>query len=66
MFIIIPIQHPLSKTSIDLRRAINRLEIFLQQNEGDPYAPAVSEMINDLKTARHRIPKELWDPDINK
>lgn len=60
----IPTTHPLSKTSIELRRAINRLEIFLQQNANDPYAPAVTEMITDLKTARHRIPKDLWDPDL--
>jgi hypothetical protein len=60
----IPTQHPLSKTSIELRRAINRLEIFVDQNPNDSFAPAVNEMITDLKSARLRIPKELWDPDL--
>lgn len=60
----IPIQHPLSKTSIELRRAINRLEIFLQQNATDSFAPAVDAMIEDLKSARNKIPKELRDPDL--
>jgi hypothetical protein len=60
----IPTQHPLSKTSIELRRAIYRLEIFLQQNSNDPFAPAVTAMVDDLKSARLKIPKELWDPDL--
>lgn len=60
----IPTTHPLSKTSIELRRAINRLEIFVQQNPSDPFAGATGDMIEDLKNARRKIPKELMDPDL--
>lgn len=60
----IPVQHPLAKTSTELRRAINRLEIFLDQYPKDEFAPRVSEMIDDLKSARNKIPQALQDLDL--
>lgn len=58
------VQHPLSKTSTELRRSIYRLELFLQQNPSDAYAPRVAEMIDDLKAARNKIPEALKDLDV--
>lgn len=60
----IPTQHPLSKTSIELRRAIYRLEIFIQQNSTDEFEPIVKDMIEHLKSARRCIPNELIDQDL--
>lgn len=60
----IPTTHPLSKTSIELRRAINRLHIFQEQFPDDPHAVSVGQLIDNLKTARTHIPPELRDTDL--
>jgi hypothetical protein len=64
--IMLPILHPMSKTSIELRRAINRLLVFIEQNPSDDHVTsgAVQELIDDLKAARSHIPHSLRDPDI--
>jgi hypothetical protein len=54
----------LGKTSIELRRAINRLSLFKEQNTDDPHIPAVDALIKELYEARSHIPRELRDPDI--
>lgn len=60
----IPIQHPLAKTATDLRRSINRLEIFAQQHSDDEFVANIQEMIEDLKNARRKIPVALRDQDL--
>lgn len=60
----LPILHPLSKTSIELRRAINRLHVFKDQNADDAHIEAIDTLMNDLKEARRHIPKEFLDPDL--
>lgn len=60
----IPVQHPLAKTSTELRRSINRLELFLEQNPKDEFAPRIADMIEDLKAARNKIPQSLQDLDL--
>ena len=62
----LPILHPLEKTSIELRRAINRLHVFKEQNPNDPQviSGAVDALMADLKAARSHIPKEMRDPDL--
>lgn len=58
------VQHPLTKTATELRRSIYRLELFLQQNPKDEFAPRVADMIDDLKAARNKIPEQLRDLDV--
>lgn len=60
----LPTTHPLTKTSIELRRSINRLEIFLTMYMEDEFAPAVTVMIENLKEARRQIPVALRDQDL--
>lgn len=60
----IPTIHPLGKTSIELRRSINRLEIFVSMYADDEFAPAVIAMIENLKEARRQIPVALRDQDL--
>lgn len=54
---------PLGKTSIELRRAINRLETYIEQNPHAEDVTRVQVLITDLKEARNHIPVELRDPD---
>jgi outer membrane protein assembly factor BamD (BamD/ComL family) len=58
--------HPIAKTSIELRRSIQRLENFIERNPNDVYTPKVQELIEDLKSARSHIPSELRDQDIER
>lgn len=62
----LPKLHPLSKTSIDLRRSINRLVVFKDQNPTDEEVVngTIETTINELKEARRHIPKQYWDTDI--
>ena len=60
----LPLLHPLSKTSIELRRAINRLSIFKDQNPHDEDINHVENLITDLKEARSHIPDKFRDEDI--
>lgn len=60
----IPTTHPLTKTSTDLRRSINRLELFIKMYPEDEYAPAVETMIGNLKEAKRQIPVALRDQDL--
>lgn len=60
----LPILHPMAKTSIELRRSIQRLENFIDRNPNDIYIPKVQGLIEDLKSARSHIPVELRDPDV--
>ena len=62
----LPTLHPLSKTSIELRRAINRLHIFKEQHPNDEHVldGSVENLMNELKDARSHIPKDLRDTDL--
>jgi glycerol-3-phosphate responsive antiterminator len=62
----LPVLHPLAKTSIEARRAITRLENFMKMNPNDEYVVNgnVAEIIEDLKNIRRHIPKELLDVDL--
>jgi hypothetical protein len=59
----LPKLHAIAKTSIELRRSIQRLTNFIENNPNDIYIPKVQELIEDLKSARSHIPKELRNPD---
>lgn len=62
----LPILHPIGKTSIELRRAINRLHVFMEHNPEDEHVKSgsVQELMDDLKAARTHITKDLRDPDL--
>lgn len=60
----LPTIHPLSKTATELRRAINRLQVFKEHNPSDPYVEAVDGLIKELYEARSHVPRELRDNDI--
>ena len=62
----LPVLNPIAKTSIELRRAINRLIVFKEQNPSDEYVKDGSAelLINDLKEARLHIPVSLRDTDL--
>lgn len=60
----LPKFNALEKTSIELRRAINRLHLFVEQNPYDENVEAVNTLLDDLKRARTHIPKHLRDPDL--
>lgn len=61
----LPKLHPLAKTAIEARRALQRLKNFVETNSDDPYVKdgAVSVIIADLENIRAHIPKELLDVD---
>ena len=61
----LPKIHPLSKTSIDARRAIQRLEIFAEQFPNDPYVQNgnVASIIEAFREIRSNIPGPLRDVD---
>lgn len=62
----LPLLHPIGKTSIELRRAINRLHVFMEQHPEDEHVRngSVQELLDDLKAARSHIKKALRDPDL--
>lgn len=57
---------PISKTSIDLRRSINRLKTFKEQYPSDPAVTGglADQLIEGLRTVRNLIPKDQRDPDL--
>lgn len=63
----LPILHPLSKTAVDVRRAVGRLEIFMKSNADDEHVTSgcVARIIADLKSVQSHIPHELMDVDLN-
>lgn len=63
----LPTMHPVSKTSAELRRALNRLTVFKEQFPDDPYVVSgeVDNLIKELYEARTHIPRELRDTDLN-
>lgn len=62
---ILPITHPINKTAIDLRRSINRLNIFRDQNANDIHVldGTVDSIIKDLQEAKGHIPKGLIEDE---
>jgi len=62
----LPKLHPLEKTAIDTRRAIQRLEIYAEQFPQDKWVVngTVKQIIEDLRSIRAHIPKELLDVDL--
>lgn len=60
----LPVLHPLAKTSIQLRQSLKRLETFMQSNPKDEYKEAVHQLIRDLENARSHIPASLQDTDL--
>lgn len=62
----LPKLHPLEKTAIDARRAIQRLEIYAEQSPQDKWVVngTVKQIIEDLRSIRAHIPKELLDVDL--
>lgn len=62
----LPKLHPLSKTAIEARRSIQRLQNFLETNAEDEHVKngIVQMIIEDLKNVRLHIPKELKDTDL--
>lgn len=60
--------HPLAKTAIDARRAIQRLETFTKTNPEDEHVTdgTVERIIEDFKEIRRHIPKSLHDVDLEK
>jgi len=61
----LPVVHPLTKTATDLRRAINRLHIFKEQNPSDEEVANgnIDEIIEKLKEANRLIPKSMLEAD---
>lgn len=62
----LPTMHPLAKTATDLRRSINRLVVFKDQNPTDEEVQNgnIEKIIEDLKETRRHIPKDFWDADL--
>lgn len=62
----LPKLHPLAKTAIDARRAIVRLENYMESNPHDPYVKSgvVKQIVDDLRNVRAHIPDELRDVDL--
>lgn len=60
--------HPLAKTAIEARRAIQRLEVFMEIHPEDEHVKsgAVSVIIENLKEVRSHIPAPLRDVDLEK
>lgn len=59
----IPVYHPLTKTAIDTRRAIYRLELFAEQNPGSELVlnGTIEEIVKGLKHVLACIPKSYRD-----
>lgn len=64
--IMLPTLHPLAKTATDLRRSINRLVVFKDQNEHDEEVKNgnIEKIIEDLREVRRHVPKQFWDNDL--
>lgn len=62
----LPKLHPLAKTAIETRRALLRLENYVLANPSDPYVKngTVGTIMDDLKSVRAHVPKELKDVDL--
>ena len=62
----LPTMHPLAKTATDLRRSINRLIVFKDQNPTDEEVQNgnIEKIVEDLKEVRRHIPKDFWDADL--
>lgn len=62
----LPTRHPLEKTAIEVRRALQRLENLIKTAPHDKYVTdgAVSVVMRDLESIKNHIPKELQDTDI--
>lgn len=61
----LPTLHPLEKTSIELRRAINRLHIFRDSKPYDKHVAQIDKILEKLQEARLEIPQELRDTDVS-
>jgi len=61
-----PVLHPLVKTSVELRRSINRLEVFAKANPNDEHVVSgkLDEMVDKMKDVRLLIPASMRDADI--
>jgi hypothetical protein len=59
----IPKLHALSKTALELRRQIYRLEEFERSNSNEFVTFNVQEILDQLKQARRLIPKQFLDQD---
>jgi hypothetical protein len=64
--LMLPTTHPLAKTATELRRGINRLHVFKEQQPNDEAVVngAVDRTIQELKEARRHIDKQYWDTDL--
>jgi hypothetical protein len=66
MISMLPKLHPLAKTAIEARRAMNRLEVYESQNPNDPMVKdgTVKTIADKLRDVRNCIPEELKDIDV--
>lgn len=62
----LPVIHPLAKTATDLRRSINRLLVYKEQNPDDAEVKSgvLDKMVDELKEVRRHIPRDFWDNDL--
>jgi hypothetical protein len=60
---VLPVVHPLKKTKIDLRRSINRLNVYIQQNPEDDYVKSgeANQVLDRLEEAQRLIPKAVGE-----
>lgn len=58
----LPILHPLTKTSIEMRRQMQRLRIHLKNNPDDAI---VKEIVEGIEVLYDKIPDEVRNPDSN-
>lgn len=60
--------HPLAKTAIEARRAIQRLDAFVESKPDDQHVKSgvVAEITEGLKQIRRYVPKDLLDVDLSK
>lgn len=59
-----PVHHPYTKTAMELRRAISRLNAFKDINPSD--ASKASQLIRMIQDVRAQIPTEYRDADLNR
>lgn len=61
-----PKSHPIAKTSVDIRRSINRLKVLKEQFPSDVSVTSglADTLIEALRQARSLIPKDQRDPDL--
>lgn len=62
----LPTKNPIVKTDTELRRSINRLENYRDNNPHDEQVKdgTVDQLIEDLKEVRRHIPANMRDQDI--